>query len=162
MTQMTNKQNGIMPSISENTMKRYETGFYDSFIDICLNRSKEITMKQLMVGVETCRRDLTKRQLKIIQMISMFCFMYGKDSCVIPKLMDFQLAGISKTVVNEELRDLEKMGVITWIKEPDRNIFSINDIVSWKAPYHDHYSEPRAYELFVDNLAYLQELKNKD
>lgn len=152
----------IMPSISENTKERYETGFYDSFIDICLNRSKEITMKQLMVGVEMIRRDFTKRQLNIIQMISMFCYMYDKDSCVIPKLMDFQLAGISKTLISAELKKLEKMGVITWIKEANRNIFSINDIVSWKAPYHDSYSENRAYELFVVNIEYLQELNKKN
>jgi hypothetical protein len=53
------------------------------------------------------------------------------------------------------------MGVITWIREADRNIFSINDIVFWKAPYHDNYSENRAYELFVENLEYLQELNKK-
>jgi hypothetical protein len=146
-----------MDIISQNTKQRYENGFYDSFIDIVNNRPNEIVKKHLMVGVTLLRRNLTKRQLNIVHMISMLSFLYGNSSCIIPKLQDFENTGISKTLIKHELTKLVELGIITWIKEKDKNIFSINDITLWKAPHHYGYSETRASEIYRINLKYLRE-----
>ena len=148
-----------MDMISKNTKKRYESGLYDNFIEIVNNRPSEIVKKHLMVAVTMLRRDLTKRQLNIIQLISMLSLLYGNETCIMPKLQDFEMCGVSKTLVNKELTKLVDLGIITWVKENNTNIFSINDITEWKAPHHYGYSETRATEIYGLNLRYLYEVK---
>jgi hypothetical protein len=116
------------------------------------NRDFDQIVKEMLVRAEILKRDFTKRQLVILSLIVTFSYFYGKDSAIIPKLKDFELAGISATKVTGELTKMVEMGVITWIRGKDTNEFSINDPREWKAAYHKKYNDGRSRELFALNL----------
>lgn len=111
----------------------------------------DLLMMETLVRAEVSKRDFTKRQLKIIGLIFTFSFGYGKEWGLIPKMMDFELAGISKIKIRNELNQLIKMGVVEWKQE--ENLFRINDPRKWTGiPYHSTYNDERAKELFFLNL----------
>jgi hypothetical protein len=112
--------------------------------------SDDITFRELLVRAEILKRDFTKRQKNIIWMIFTFSFPYGKYHAVIPKLKDFELCGVSKTKIKEELNRLVELNVLSW--DEGLNKFEIKSPVEWEAPYHYGYNDPRSVELFILNL----------
>jgi hypothetical protein len=109
---------------------------------------ENVVYKSLSVRTEMLKRDLTKRQVNIIHFI--YALSYIKDYAIIPKLQDFELCGISKTLIKKELEKLININVITWKKE--ENYFRLNEISEWNAPYHYGYNSVRAGELFEMNV----------
>lgn len=114
------------------------------------NRDFDLLVKELLIRAELLKRDFTKRQLSIILFVFTFSFAYNKDSAYIPKLMDFQLAGISRTKIKSELRKLAEMNVITWNQE--ETIYTIEDPRFWDVPYNSGYNDERSKSLFIMNL----------
>jgi hypothetical protein len=131
----------------EDTIKRAEL-LAERLKDISPLEMSQYTIKTIAIRSEMIKRDLTKRQYNILATI--FILSYMKDYAIIPKLMDFELSGVSKTLIKKELDKLVEMSVITWDK--CNNHFSINDPMVWDAPYHYGYSNQRAEELFQLNL----------
>ena len=108
-----------------------------------------ILMEQL-VRAEVLKRDFTKRQMNIIGFIHTFSFAYGKEWALIPKMKDFEIAGISSIKIRNEIDQLIEMGVVNWNQE--EMLFSINDPRIWTAPYHSTYNDVRSRELFALNI----------
>jgi hypothetical protein len=114
----------------------------------------EISAMETLIRAEYAKRDFTKRQLKIIAMIFSLSYPFGKDWAVIPKMRDFELAGISKIKIRKELDQLIDMGVVEW--KPEENLFKITDPRKWTgAEYHSGYNDDRSRELFMINLKHL-------
>lgn len=114
------------------------------------HRTIDITIQELLIRAEILKRDFTKRQLKIVTFIFTFSYAYGKEWAVIPKMKDFELAGISKIIVRKEIDQLINMNIIEW--NQNENLFRIKDPREWGAPYHSGYSDERSRELFYLNL----------
>lgn len=114
------------------------------------HKSMEFTIRETLVRTEFLKRDFTKRQLKILSMIFTFSFQYGKEWALIPKMRDFELAGVSKIKIRSEINKLVELNVLNWNQE--ENLFRINDPREWEAPYHSGYSDDRSRELFFLNL----------
>lgn len=112
--------------------------------------SVEISAMETLIRAEYAKRDFTKRQCKIIAMIFTFSYPFGKEWAVIPKMRDFELCGISKIKIRNEINQLIEMGVVEW--KPEEHMFKINDPRKWTAPYHGGYNDERSRELFFINL----------
>jgi hypothetical protein len=110
----------------------------------------DITVKEYLVSGEILKRDFTKRQLKILQMIIYFSYNFGKETALIPKISDISISGVPINKVYEEVNKLVETDVIHWDK--DFNEFSFNDPRNWKIPYMGNYDDSRARELFLLNL----------
>ena len=135
------------------THERINTVYKDVFDKIVIKeRDRELAIREVMIRMDILKRDFSKRQLTILNVIMTFSYFYGKESAWIPKLKDFSLAGISPTKIKDELEDLVKKGVITWHRGKDSNEFAINDPREWTTPYHSSYDGNRASELFLLNL----------
>ena len=117
---------------------------------ISRNHDETFFKKSTFIREELLKRDFTKRQLNILWFIYRYSFFYGKEEAIITHLSDFELCGVHRTKIKEELLKLEEMNVIGidltiksyWIKEPTK----------WKTPYHKDYDSKRARELFLLNL----------
>jgi hypothetical protein len=124
--------------------------------DIILNIGKKkydnlhIPRQEMLYRAEILRRDFTKRQLKIISMIQSLSYYIGKERAIIPKMQDFEIAGISKIKIRAELTQLVEMNVIDWNEEG--NSFALTDPREWKVKFHSGYNNERARELFILNL----------
>jgi len=112
------------------------------------NRDTDVVMKEMLIRADFLKRDFTKRQLNILLFIQTFSFAYGKETALIPQLSDFELCGVSKTKVREELDKLVEMNVI----ENDGNNFKIKTPSEWRANYHKNYDDTRSKELFYLNV----------
>jgi hypothetical protein len=111
----------------------------------------DFIVNETLIRAEIIKRDFKKRQLNILSFIFIFSYGYGKEWALIPKMKDFELAGISKIIIRKELNQLLDMGVIEW--KQDENLFRINDPRKWHGvPYHNGYNDDRARELFFMNL----------
>jgi hypothetical protein len=111
----------------------------------------EISAMETLIRAEYAKRDFTKRQLKIVAMIFGLSYSFGKEWAIIPKMRDFELAGISKIKIRKELDQLIEMGVVEW--KPEEHLFKITDPRKWTgAPYHSGYNDARSKELFLINL----------
>jgi len=73
---------------------------------------------------ELIRRKFTQRQRVIIDFILTLSWGCGKPSAIIPKLKDFELCGIRKGHIRQELTRLVDFNVLLW--EESLNIFQIN------------------------------------
>ncbi len=107
-------------------------------------------VKEMMVRGELIKRNFTKRQLNILWFIFTYSFPFGKDKAVITKLQDFELSGVHKTKVREELDKLIEMNVIEF--EEKLHLYGIKDPYEWNAPYHAGHSDERNQDLFLLNL----------
>ncbi|AYA77386.1 hypothetical protein DOE78_19090 [Bacillus sp. Y1] len=135
------------------THERIVTIYSDLFDEVVINRrNKDLAIKEVMILAEVLKRDFSKRQLSILGLIMTFSYFYGKETALIPKLSDFELAGISKTKINVELSKLVELDIITWTRGRDANEYMINDPRQWKAEYHKKYNDIRSRELFFLNL----------
>jgi hypothetical protein len=126
---------------------------YGSIIDEVQAKNNDVNliMKEMLVRAESLKRDFTKRQMNIIGFIFTFSFAYGKEWALIPKMKDFEIAGISSVKIRNEIDQLIEMGVVNWNQE--EMLFSINDPREWHgAPYHSTYNDVRSRELFVLNV----------
>lgn len=111
---------------------------------------QSLPQRELLIRTEVLRRNLTKRQLKIISMILTLSYYLGKEHAIIPKMRDWEIAGISAIKIRNELIQLVVMDVITWDEE--KNIFSLRDVREWKVKFHSGYNHERATELFELNV----------
>lgn len=109
-----------------------------------------IFVKEMLIRNELMKHDFTKRQLNILIFIANHSFAFTKEEALIPKLQDFEIAGISKSKVKTELEKLENMNVIQWNREV--NTFRVLDLEKWVVPFNSGYSEDRARELFMVNV----------
>lgn len=110
----------------------------------------EYIVKEMMIRGEVLKRDFTKRQQNIIWFIYTFSFYYGKDKALIPRLQDFELCGIGRTKIKQELDKLINMNVIE--HNELLSLYGITDPSKWLAPYHAGYNPSRSQELFLLNL----------
>jgi hypothetical protein len=106
--------------------------------------------KEILIRAEILKRDFTKRQMNIIGAIFLFSYAYGKEWALIPKMKDFELAGISSIKIRSEIDQLVDMGVVKWNQE--ENLFRITNPSEWTTKYHSGYSEIRSKELIALNL----------
>lgn len=113
-------------------------------------RDEESIVRELILRGEILEYDLTKRQLVIISFIFTFSFNFGKEWAYIPKLIDFELAGISKTKIKSELEKLEEMNVIEWKRE--EYLFRIKSNEEWNVPFNSGYNDKRVIELVFLNM----------
>lgn len=109
-----------------------------------------LLMKEILIRAEILKRDFTKRQMNILGAIFLFSYAYGKEWALIPKMKDFELAGISSIKIRSEIDQLIEMGVVKWNQE--ENLFRITDPSEWTTKYHNGYRGNRAKELVVLNL----------
>lgn len=110
----------------------------------------DITVKEYLVSGEILKRDFTKRQLNILQMVMYFSYNYGKETALIPKVQDLSISGVPVKKVYEEVNKLVEMQVLNWDK--NFNEFSFNDPRLWRVPFVENYDDSRAKELFLLNL----------
>ena len=109
-----------------------------------------LSHQEMLYRAEILRRDFTKRQLKIISMIQTLSYYIGKERAIIPKMMDWEIAGISKIKIRKELEQLRDLNVVCWNEE--ENSFGLKDPREWLVKYHSGYNNQRAQELFILNL----------
>jgi hypothetical protein len=107
-------------------------------------------IQQMLIHGEMLKRDFTKRQMNIICAILTLSYLLGKETAIVPKMRDWEIVGISKVKIRQELTQLVKMDVLHW--EEEGNVFRIKDIREWKAKYHNGYNDERANELFALNI----------
>lgn len=132
----------------ERTVKVYK----EVLNDVLSNHHRDIdlTAKELLIRGEILKRDFTKRQMIIIMFILTFSYNYGKEWALIPRLSDFEIAGISKYKIRAEINKLLEMNVIEINEE--QNLYSLQEPSLWKAPYNVGYKDERSRELFMLNL----------
>lgn len=117
----------------------------DELVKHHFNISDNYLSNELLIRSEILKRNFTKRQTNIIIFIFSLSFPYGKKSALIPKLQDFEVCGVTKTKIKEELEKLEILNVIDWDRE--LHLFSIKFPYHWNAPYHAGASRERSLEL---------------
>lgn len=87
--------------------------------------------------------DLTKRQRSILTFIQSLS--KEKGLAVIPQLKDFELCGVSKTKVKDELERLVELNVIEWNKT--ENFFSVQDKEKWQVKANKKWDDKRYHSL---------------
>ncbi|MCZ4246856.1 hypothetical protein BXO87_01770 [Bacillus sp. GZB] len=115
-----------------------------------MNRNPDIVASEIHISREMLKRDFTKRQLKIITFIYTFSFPYNKKVALIKNMQDFELCGVSKTKIAEELDKLTELRVIEWDKGTKE--FSINDPHYWEVPFNRGFSDTRSQQMVIENL----------
>lgn len=134
--------------VYENTLSLYRDMLEDSYLK--LRNDSELSTKELLVRINIFKHDFTKRQLNILSFIVTMSYLCGKHFAIIPKLIDFQVAGISLSKAKIELVKLEEMNVIKW--DRDENIFEICDPKRWTVPFNVEYNSDRNSQLLRLNL----------
>jgi hypothetical protein len=132
--------------------KRLES-FYSKVLPLIGRKKIEkpyLSNREMFIRMEVLRRDLTKRQMNIISMILSLSYYIGKEKALVPKMRDWEIAGISKIKARSELTQLVDLGVIEWDEE--ENSFALTDPRGWKVKYHSGYNDERATEIFLLNL----------
>jgi hypothetical protein len=112
----------------------------------------DLAIFEMMVRSAILHANLTKRQMIILNFIMTLSFAFQKREAVIPKLKDFELAGINSRKIKEELKKLIDMKVIKWNR--DENLFSIEDPREWETPYNAGFNIHRARDLFYMNIVH--------
>lgn len=96
-------------------------------------------------------RNFTKRQRAILSFIGVFSLAMGKPSAHIPNLSDFELCGVSKTKIKEELSKLVDLHIIEWKKEQNRNVFTLKPVSNWKIQQNYVFSNSRYEKIYEIN-----------
>jgi hypothetical protein len=100
---------------------------------------------------ELIRRKFTQRQRVIIDFILTLSWGCGKPSAIIPMLKHFELCGIRKNHIRNELTGLVDMNVLIW--EESLNLFQINKHYDrWKVEYVDKFEPSNMNDLISLNL----------
>lgn len=102
---------------------------------------------------EIIKRKFTQRQRDIIDFILTLSWGCGsKPSALIPKLKDFELCGVGKNHIKNELEILESKRVIFW--DRDMNLFQINKHYDqWEIEIIGKYNKVKMNELISLNLS---------
>ncbi|MFD0868796.1 replication protein [Paenibacillus residui] len=102
---------------------------------------------------EIIKRKFTQRQRDIIDFILTLSWGCGsKPSALIPKLKDFELCGVGKNHIKNELEILESKRVIFWDRE--MNLFQINKHYDqWEIEIIGKYNKEKMNELISLNLS---------
>jgi phage replication O-like protein O len=109
---------------------------------------------------EVIRRDFTKRQKDIIFLVWRLSYGCQKRAAYIPKLVYFELAGIRRNHIKEELLNLEKWNVLKWDREA--KMFEVNkDLDQWNVPQTGGWDEVKLNELIAINLHESSQNRNK-
>ncbi len=108
------------------------------------------TKRELLIRGEVLRRNFTKRQMNIISFIFSFSLYLGKEKAIIPKMRDFEIAGVGKDKIRNEIDQLVELNVLDWNQE--EKTFAVKDPWEWKVKYHAGYNHERGIELFLLNL----------
>lgn len=91
-------------------------------------------------------RNFTKRQLKIIELIYILGMEKKSLECYIPTLSSFEILGVNRTKIRNELEKLEADKVIFWNR--DKMTFRINpDTDQWKIPMNKNHTSDRIQRL---------------
>lgn len=103
----------------------------------------------LTIYDEVLRRDFSKRQVSIIQLIMRLSIRNEQPYARIPKLKCFQLCGLSPTKIQHELQQLVELNVLEW----DRNeVYKISKNFSeWKVKVVKSWDEKSFQELLEMN-----------
>ncbi|MEC0276927.1 replication protein [Peribacillus frigoritolerans] len=134
--------------------KQLTKAFYQSVINhLAENINPELMELDMRIKDEFLKSNFTKRQRVIMTMIYTLSYGLRKNTAIMPKLQNFELAGISKKKIKNELDQLVAKNVITWEREGrGMNYFQINDPDLWEADYHDGYNNRISQELLFLNL----------
>lgn len=109
---------------------------------------------------EVIRRDFTKRQKDILFLIWRLSYGCQKRSAYIPKLVYFELAGIGKNHIKNELVYLEQMRVLKWGR--DEKTFEVNkNHDEWQVSPVKGFDELKLTELIRLNLQESSQNGNK-
>lgn len=137
---------------SRNSYERVHTIYNSAIPKIGDKKFKDIQLPEMemLIRAEVLRRDLTKRQMNIISMVLTLSYYVGKERAIIPKMMDFEICGVSKIKARSELTKLVELNILEWNEK--ENTFQIKDPRGWKAKYNHGYNDERAKELFILNL----------
>lgn len=112
--------------------------------------SAEFDIQEHLIRTDFLRRDFTKRQMKIMTFIFNYSYGLAKEWALIPKMKDFEVAGISSIKIRKEIDQLIELGVLEWKQE--ENLFRIIDPREWTVAYNSSFSFDRAQTLFDINL----------
>jgi hypothetical protein len=131
----------------------------DSFYQEIKNRNEKKSLddiiKEQMLRAAILKRDLTKRQLKIVYFIYLYSFGFAKEWALIPKMRDFELCGISKIKIRQEINTLVDYNMIE--ENQEEHLFRLKCPSEWKAPFHDGFSLERKKELVRINMQHAKE-----
>lgn len=108
-----------------------------------------VAVEQLVRG-NILKYNFTKRQMNILLFIVTFSFNLTKEWAYIPRLSDFEVAGISKFKIKDEINKMMDMNVIEWNQE--ENLFRVKEPRFWSVPLNMGYKDQRSRELFLLNL----------
>ncbi|MFW5438831.1 replication protein [Paenibacillus apiarius] len=101
---------------------------------------------------EVIRRDFTKRQKDILFFIWRLSYGCQKRAAYIPQMKQFELCGVSRTKVKDELMYLEKCRVLIW--DQQNKLFEINkDYENWYISLVKTWDEQEFEELISMNLS---------
>jgi hypothetical protein len=110
----------------------------------------DLIVQEMLIQSEMLRHDFTKRQMVIITFIMTLSFTFGKREAYIPKVIDFEVVGISSKYVHSELNKLVMLGVLKWDKE--EKLFSVKNPTRWDVPISSGHNYDRARQLFYLNM----------
>lgn len=100
---------------------------------------------------EVIRRDFSKRQKDILFFIWRLSYGCNKRTAYVPQMKSFELCGVSRTKIKDELTHLEKSRVLIWNK--DEKLFEINkDYESWFISLVKSWDEREFQELISTNI----------
>lgn len=113
-------------------------------------KSMDLIVKEQLIRGNLLKHNFTKRQWIIIMFVLSFSFNHAKEWAYIPRLVDFEVAGISKFKIKAEIDKLLEMGILEWKQE--EHLFRIQEPKFWRAPLNMGYKEQRGRELYMLNL----------
>jgi hypothetical protein len=114
-------------------------------------KSPEKVKREMLIRGEVLRRNFTKRQMNILSFLMAYSLYLGKERAIIPKMRDFEIAGVGKDKIRKELDRLVELNVLDWNQE--EKSFAVKDPWGWKVKYHSGYNHERGTELFLLNLS---------
>lgn len=101
---------------------------------------------------EVIRRDFTKRQKDILFFIWRLSYGCQKRAAYIPQMKQFELCGVARTKVKDELLYLQKCRVLIW--DQNNKLFEINkDYENWYISLVKTWDEQEFEELISMNLS---------
>lgn len=124
---------------------------YKGVVELIFKRKETaLVVDEMLIIADFLKRDLSKRQQKIIIFIYTLSFPFGKRSAKIPNLKDFNLCGVDQKKIREELDKLVELNIIK-INEATYE-YSIKDPRDWEADYHNGLDDKRFQDLIRINL----------
>lgn len=133
----------------ERTQEAYNRRM-ETFAKLVGVKPVHVAAKEVQVRAGMFKRNFTKRQLAILQIIKSFSYSFGKETALFPKTGDFTICGIGANKIRGELDKLKEYQVIDWDETNTR--YWVQDPTVWTAPFNREYSDRRALEITKMNL----------